>query len=315
MSTFWSCWIVVLTLTNLVLLFWILMANRKIKVADDGTNTGEAKKTGHVYDGIEEYDNPLPRWWFGLFLATFIFTAGYLVMYPGLGLYKGLSRESYGGQTWTAVNQLRAEQSQAQATYDATFGKFSQMPLDQLAKDPEAMKMGGRLFGNNCAVCHGADAAGAFGFPNLTDKDWLYGGAPDRIKETITIGRQAMMPAWGPILGEANVANVVEFVLKRAGKEHDEAKATLGEAVFNTNCVACHGADGKGNQQVGAPNLTDDVWLYGSQTPEELGAVLRQTVRNGRSGVMPAHAQTLKPERIHLLAAYVYSLSQDETAK
>lgn len=308
MSTFWSCWVIVLTLTNLVLLFWLLMANRRRAVVGEDTGTGETRTTGHVYDGIEEYDNPLPKWWFGLFLATFIFTAGYLVAYPGLGQWKGMLG-------WTSHNQLDGEHAKAQATYDSTFGKFSQMPLDQLAKDPEAMKMGGRLFGNNCAVCHGADASGAFGFPNLTDKDWLYGGAPERIKETITLGRQGAMPAWGPMIGETNVANVVEFVLKRAGKEHDEAKAELGEKVFATNCVACHGADGKGNQQVGAPNLTDDVWLYGTATPEELPAMLRQTVRNGRAGVMPTHAETLKPERIHLLAAYVYSLSQDGAAK
>jgi len=307
MSIFWSCWVIVLTLTNLVLLFWLLMANRRRAVVA-GEDTGEARTTGHVYDGIEEYDNPLPKWWFGLFLGTFIFTAGYLVVFPGLGLWKGV----FG---WTSHNQLEADQSKAQATYDATFGEFAKTPIDQLAKNPEAMKMGQRLFLNNCAVCHGSDAGGNFGFPNLTDKDWLYGGTPERIKETITNGRQAMMPAWGPILGETNVANVVEFVLKRAGKEHDEAKAALGEQVFMTNCVACHGADGKGNQQVGAPNLTDDIWLYGAATPEELPATLRQTVRNGRGGVMPAHAETLKPERIHLLAAYVYSLSQDEAAK
>ncbi|RYY03552.1 MAG: cytochrome-c oxidase, cbb3-type subunit III [Gammaproteobacteria bacterium] len=307
MSIFWSCWIIGLTLTNLVLLFWILMANRKrAVVATD--ESGETRKTGHVYDGIEEYDNPLPRWWFGLFLATFVFTAGYLVAFPGLGLWKGV----FG---WTSHNQLEAEQSKAQVTYDATFGKFVNTPIEQLAKDPEAMKMGARLFLNNCSVCHGSDASGNFGFPNLTDKDWLYGGDPERIKETITLGRHAAMPAWGPIIGETNVVNVVEFVLKQAGKEHDEAKATLGAEVFKTNCVVCHGADGKGNQQVGAPNLTDDVWLYGATTPEELPSVLRQTVRNGRGGVMPTHAETLKPERIHLLAAYVYSLSQSDAAK
>jgi cytochrome c oxidase cbb3-type subunit 3 len=186
------------------------------------------------------------------------------------------------------------------------------MPIEQLAKDPEAMKMGSRLFLNNCAVCHGADAGGVFGFPNLTDKDWLYGGEPARIKETIVQGRQGAMPAWSAILGETNVANVVEYVLKGANKEHDAAKAELGKAVYATNCAVCHGADGKGNHLVGAPNLTDDIWLYGAATPEELGGVLRQTVRNGRAGVMPAHAETLKAERIHLLSAYVYSLSQDE---
>jgi len=298
MSTFWSLWVIVLTLTNLVLLFWLLMANRKRAVTSN--DNGEAKTTGHVYDGIEEYDNPLPRWWFGLFLGTFIFAAAYLVVFPGLGLWKGV----FG---WTSVNQLEAEQAKAQAKFDETFGVFAKMPIPELAKNPEAMKMGQRLFLNNCAVCHGADASGNFGFPNLTDKDWLYGGTPERIEETITKGRKAMMPTWGPILGETNIANVVEFVLKRAGREHDEAKAALGEQIFATNCAACHGADGKGNQQMGTPNLTDDIWLYGGE-PQEI----RQTVRMGRQGQMPAHEETLKPERIHLLAAYVYSLSQDK---
>jgi len=301
MSAFWSFWVIGLTLTNLVLLFWLLMANRRRAVTGD--ETGETKTTGHVYDGIEEYDNPLPKWWFGLFLATFIFTAGYLVVFPGLGLWKGV----FG---WTAVNQLQSEQSKAQAKYDETFGVFAKTPIAELAHNPEAMKMGNRLFVNNCTVCHGGDGGGNTGFPNLTDKDWLYGGSPERIEETITKGRKAMMPAWGPILGETNVTNVVEFVLKRAGREHDEAKAALGEQIFATNCAACHGADGKGNQQMGTPNLTDDVWLYGGEP-----AVIRQTVRGGRNGVMPAHEETLKPERIHLLAAYVYSLSQDEAAK
>lgn len=303
MNGFWNAWVVGLTLTNLALLFWLLMANRKRQVT--GNDTGEAKTTGHEYDGIEELDNPLPRWWFGLFLATFIFAAGYLVAYPGLGTWKGV----FG---WTSTNQLEHEQAQAQAKFDETFGKFIKMPIPELAKDPEAMKMGQRAFLNNCAVCHGADGGGNFGFPNLTDKDWLYGGTPERIEETIVKGRKAMMPAWGPILGEAGVANVVEYVLKNAGKEHDKEKASLGEQLFTANCAACHGADGKGNQLVGAPNLTDDIWLYGAAKPEELAATLRQTVRNGRNGVMPAHEETLKPERIHLLAAYVYSLSQDD---
>lgn len=307
MSTFWSCWIIVLTLTNLALLFWLLMANRRRAVKAD--DNGEAKTTGHVYDGIEEYDNPLPRWWFYLFLATFIFAAAYLVIYPGLGTYKGVSFWKDGG-SWTSSSQLQDEQSQAQAQYDATFGEFAKTPIEELAKNPVAMKMGYRVYVNNCAVCHGSDAGGNFGFPNLTDKDWLYGGSPERIKETITKGRQGAMPAWGPILGETNIANVAEFVLKRAGREHDEAKAALGADVFAQNCVACHSADGTGNQLVGAPNLTDNIWLYGGE-PQQI----RQTIRNGRNGVMPVHEKTLKPERIHLLAAYVYSLSQDESAK
>ena len=307
MSTFWSCWIIGLTVTNLVLLFWLLMANRKHAVTT--TDNGEVKTTGHIYDGIEEYDNPLPRWWFYMFLFTFIFAVGYLIIYPGLGSYKGVKFWGNGG-TWTAATQLEAEQSKAQAQYDATFGEFAKMPIEELAKNSTAMKMGYRVFLNNCAVCHGSDAGGNFGFPNLTDKDWLYGGSPEKIKESIIMGRKGAMPAWGAALGETNIANVTEFILKRAAREHDATKATLGEQVFAQNCAACHGADGKGNQLVGAPNLTDDIWLYGNE-PQ----VIRQTIRNGRNGVMPAHANTLKSERIHLLAAYVYSLSQDEVVK
>lgn len=307
MSTFWSCWIIGLTLTNLALLFWLLIANRKRAVTSN--DNGEAKTTGHVYDGIEEYDNPLPRWWFYMFIATFVFAGIYLIVYPGLGNYKGVSFWKNGG-TWTAATQLQDEQAKAQAQYDATFGEFAKTPIEELAKNTTAMKMGYRVYLNNCAVCHGSDAGGNFGFPNLTDKDWLYGGTPEKIKETIMLGRIAAMPAWGASLGEVNIANVTEFVLKRAGREHDETKATLGEAVFTQNCVACHGGDAKGNQLVGAPNLTDDIWLYGSEPH-----VIRQTIRNGRNGVMPAHQQTLKAERIHLLAAYVYSLSQDNTAQ
>ena len=307
MSTFWSCWIIGLTVTNLILLFWLLMANRKRAVEVDGS--GEVKTTGHVYDGIEEYDNPLPRWWFYMFLATFIFTVVYLIIYPGLGSYKGISFWK-DGSTWTSTSQLRQEQSHAQAQYNDTFGEFAKTPIPELAKNPEAMKMGYRVFVNNCAVCHGSDAGGNPGFPNLTDNDWLYGGEPESIEKTIIHGRQAAMPAWGAILGEVNIANVTEYVLKVGGREHDEAKAALGEPVYTQNCVVCHGADAKGNQQVGAPNLTDDIWLYGGE-PQQI----RQTLRNGRNGVMPAHQEILKPERIHLLAAYVYSLSQPDAAQ
>ncbi len=310
MSNVWSLWIVVLTITNIVLLLWVLLANRKQAVVEDDQHDShdEVKTTGHVYDGIEEYNNPLPRWWFYMFIGTIIYAAGYLIVYPGMGAYQGLSFGK--NKAWTSASQLQAEQVQAQVQYETTFGEFAKTPIPELANNVDAMKMGSRLFLNNCAVCHGADASGNPGYPNLTDKDWLYGGSPERIKETITLGRKAMMPAWGAALGETNIANVVEFVLKRAGREHDKTKALLGEPVFAKNCAVCHGADGKGNQQVGAPNLTDDVWLYGGE-PQEL----RQTLRNGRNGVMPAHEQMLKPERIHLLAAYVYSLSHEDAAQ
>lgn len=299
MSTFWSLWITILTVTNLVLLLWILFANRKKAVP--GEESTEAKTTGHEYDGIEEYDNPLPRWWFFMFVLTFIFTAFYLVIFPGLGNWKGI-----GG--WTSVGELRGHQQEAEKVYAETYGVYSKMPIEDLAKNPDALKMGFRLFANNCAVCHGADGGGNPGFPNLTDKDWLWGGSPEKILETIVHGRKAAMPAWSNVIGEEGVVNVTEYVLQLSGSEHDAAKAEAGAKVFAANCVACHGADGKGNQLVGAPNLTDKIWLYGGKP-----ATIRQTIRNGRNGIMPAQQELLKEDRIHLLAAYVYSLSLEES--
>lgn len=298
MSNFWSGWVIVLTSTNLILLIWVLFANRKKQLVGD--DTGEPKTTGHEYDGIEEYDNPLPRWWFMLFVLTFVFAIGYLIFYPGMGTWKGVLG-------WTSVGELRADQAKDEKKYANTYGTFDKTPIQELATNPAALKMGGRLFVNNCAVCHGADGGGNPGFPNLTDHDWLYGGTPEKIVETITLGRKAAMPTWGPILGEEGVANVAEYVLQISGQEHDAAKAELGQKIFATNCAACHGPDGKGNQSVGAPNLTDNIWLYGGK-PE----IIRQTIRGGRNGVMPAHGEILKEDRIHLLAAYVYSLSLDQ---
>ncbi len=303
MSTFWSLWITILTVTNLVLLLWILFANRKRAVV--GEENTEAKTTGHEYDGIEEYDNPLPRWWFFMFLLTFVFSAAYLVIYPGLGAYKGIEWKDTGA--WTSVGELRGDQAEAEKIYAETYGVYSKMPIEDLARNPDALKMGFRLFVNNCAVCHGSDGGGNPGFPNLTDKDWLYGGTPEKILETITHGRKAAMPAWGALLGEQGIADTAEYVLSLSGAEHDAAKAAVGKKHFDTNCVACHGVDGKGNQLVGAPNLTDDIWLYGGEP-----ATIRQTLRHGRNGVMPAQKDLLKEDRIHLLAAYVYSLSLDD---
>ena len=298
MGIFWNLWIIGLTLTNLALVLWVLLANRKVAVSDQDEE--ENKTTGHVYDGIEEYDNPLPRWWFIMFIVTFVYAGVYLLVYPGLGSWPGL----FG---WTSVKELRGHQQQADARYADTFGTYANTPIEELAQNPDAMKMGLRLFSNNCAVCHGADGGGNYGFPNLTDHDWLYGGTPDKIKETITLGRKGAMPAWGALMGETGVVNVSEYVLQMSGQEHDAAKAELGAKLFNQNCVACHGVDGKGNQALGAPNLTDDIWLYGGE-PQDI----RATLRNGRNGVMPAQQELLKADRIHLLAAYVYSLSLEQ---
>lgn len=297
MSTFWSLWIIGLTLTNMILIVWVLMANRKVAVSDDADP--ENKTTGHVYDGIEEYDNPLPKWWFQMFVGTIIFMVIYLALYPGLGNWKGLLG-------WTSHNQLERELKKADEQYGETFARYMDMPIEEVAEDPRAIKMGVRLFANNCAVCHGADGGGNQGFPNLTDNDWLYGGSPAKIKETLLYGRAGNMPAWGPIIGEENVVASAEYVLSLSGQEHDAALAEEGQAVFAQNCASCHGADAKGMQALGAPNLTDNIWLYDGSRQG-----IRHSIRNGRANVMPAQADKLRAEKIQLLTAYVYSLSQD----
>ena len=296
MSIFWNLWIIGLTLACLVLVFWVLMANRKVALRDD--EDPENRTTGHVYDGIEEYDNPLPRWWFNLFLITMVFGIVYLALYPGLGSYKGLLG-------WTSRAQLQSEQESAVEDHAKSYGVFATMSVEELIDDPKAMKMGGRLFANNCAVCHGADAGGNFGFPDLSDDDWLYGGTPEDIKTTLINGRNGNMPAWGPILGEEKVAQLAEYVLQLSGQEHDAEAAELGKAQFAMSCVACHGEDGKGRHAMGAPNLTDDIWLYDGSRE---GIV--QSLRNGRANQMPAQKDRLREEKIHVLAAYVYSLSK-----
>ncbi len=297
MSTFWSLWIIVLTLTNLALVLWVLLANRKVAVRDD--EDPENRKTGHVYDGIEEYDNPLPRWWFNMFIATFIFGGIYLLLYPGMGSFPDLLG-------WTQEKELEGHQQQAKARFSEQFGEYAQTPIKELAENPDAMKMGTRLFANNCAVCHGSDGGGNWGYPNLTDDDWLWGGSPERIKQTLVDGRQAAMPAWSNNLGEEGIAQVTEYVLSLNDREHDEAMAEQGQQKFARNCAACHGAEGKGNINLGAPNLTNDIWLYGGAPSD-----IRQTLRQGRNGVMPAQEDLLRDSHIHILAAYVYSLSMD----
>lgn len=297
MSTFWSLWIIVLSVTCLVLVFWVLMANRKVAVNDD--EDPENRTTGHVYDGIEEYDNPLPRWWFNLFLLTIIYAVGYLIWYPGLGSFKGI-----GG--WTSRGELKADQESAQASYEKSYGVFNQMSVEELIDNPKAMKMGARLFANNCSVCHGADAGGNFGFPDLSDNDWLYGGNPEQIKTTIVHGRSGNMPAWGPILGEAKIADITEYVLQLSSQEHNASQLASGKVLFDQNCAACHGADGKGLHAMGAPNLADDIWLYDGSREGIL-----QSLRNGRANEMPAQKELLREDKIHVLTAYVYSLSKD----
>ncbi len=301
MTSFWSWYITLLSLGTIAALVWLLLATRKGQRQESTEET-----VGHSYDGIEEYDNPLPRWWFMLFVATVVFALGYLALYPGLGNWKGVLPGYEGG--WTQVKQWQKEVDKANEQYGPLYAKFAAMPVEDVAQDAQALKMGGRLFASNCSVCHGSDAKGAYGFPNLTDNDWLYGGEPETIKTTIMHGRQAAMPAWKDVLGEAGIRNVAGYVRSLSGRdtpEGVEVDVEQGQKLFATNCVACHGAGGKGNHAMGAPNLTDNVWLYGSSF-----AQIQQTLRYGRNGKMPAQEANLGNDKVHLLAAYVYSLSQ-----
>lgn len=294
-SGFWSWWVILLTIANVLACWWLITWASKRHAGDAAAGA----VTGHVFDEtLEELNNPLPRWWLWLFNITLVFGLVYLTLYPGLGSYRGLLG-------WTAEEtQYKAEMDAAKQKYDPIFEKYGAQALTVLAKDPAALKIGQRLFVTYCASCHGSDAGGAAHFPNLTDKDWLWGGTPAAIQTTIMNGRTGVMPAWGAVLGEQGVDEVANYVLTLSGRQADPAKAAAGKAKFETNCVACHMATGTGNQALGAPNLTDNIWLHGGS----IGAI-KQIITNGRTGVMPAHGDFLGKDKVHLLAAYVYSLS------
>lgn len=296
MSTFWSVWIIAMTAITIVGVCWVLLANRKV-VVKEKPKDGEAPKTGHVYDGIEEYDNPLPGWWFNLFVGTVVFTLIYLILYPGLGAFPGVLG-------WTSSGQWQSQEKQAEDRFEVVYARFEGLSIEELALNPEAFKIGRRLFGNNCAVCHGSDARGSYGFPDLTDEDWLYGGTAQAIETSITHGRRGAMPGWAAAIGEEGVNQVAEYLFQLGGNEHDAALASGGEKVFATFCAGCHGADGKGNHALGAPNLSDEVWLYG-RSPE----LIKTTIRSGRQGLMPAQSEQLRASKIRLLSSYVYRLS------
>lgn len=293
MSDFWSYYIIAIVVLNIGGCAWLLMWTRRMDLSDmpaDGT-------TGHVYDGIREYNNPLPRWWLGLFWITIIFSIAYLVLYPGFGKYPGVLG-------WTSQAEVAQDEKEYQQQYGAIYANYAKLPIPDLAKDERAMKIGGRLFANNCATCHGADAKGARGFPNLTDADWLHGGTPEKIEETILNGRNGVMPPWQEALGEEGVRDVAHYVRSMAHLQFDNAYSVAGKKLYATTCIACHGPDGEGNILMGAPNLTDNIWLYGSSE-----ATLIKTIGEGRQGHMPAQKDLLGAERVHLLAAYVWSLS------
>ncbi|OYT95143.1 MAG: cytochrome-c oxidase, cbb3-type subunit III [Pseudomonas sp. PGPPP3] len=305
MTTFWSWYVTLLTSGTILGLIWLVLSTRKGQRPDTTEET-----VGHAFAGIEEFDNPLPKWWFMLFILTIVFAIGYLVLYPGMGNWKGLLPGYEGG--WTGVAQWEKEMAKADAQYGPIYAKYAAMPITEVAADDKALKMGGRLFASNCSVCHGSDAKGAYGFPNLTDNEWRWGGEPETIKTTLLAGRHAVMPAWAEVIGESGVKNVSAYVLTElAGRKLPEgavADIEAGKKIFSTSCVACHGPQGKGTAAMGAPNLTNpSAFIYGTSFTQ-----LQQTIRYGRQGVMPSQEAFLGNDKVHLLAAYVYSLSHAE---
>lgn len=298
-NEWWGIGIAIIVAISIVacgLLLWS-QSKVKVKIGADGKPL-PAETTGHVWDGnLMEQNNPLPRWWMWLFYLTIVFSIGYLVLYPGFGAHQG----SFG---WSQAGAYEKEMKEGEALYGPIFNKYMAMDVKDVAKDPQAQEIGQRLFLNTCSQCHGSDAQGAKSYPNLTDGDWLYGGDPVTIKTTITEGRNGQMPPMGAAVGsEDDVRNVANYVLSLSNSAHDPIKASLGKPKFAA-CAACHGAEGKGNQALGAPNLTDKTWLYGG----DINTIM-ETINNGRNNRMPAHKDILTPAKIHLLTAYVWGLS------
>lgn len=293
MTSGWSWFIIIVTLANIAGALWLLLANSEAKIP-----ASEGPDTGHCWDeDLTELNSPLPRWWYWLFLISVIWGVGYLVFYPGLGNFAGVLG-------WTQESQHGAEVQAARAIQAPRYARFAELSLPDLAQDPDAMGEARSLFANGCAGCHGSDARGAPGFPDLTDADWLYGNTPEALLATIGGGRAGVMPGWQAVLGDGGVNEVVTYMQSLGGAKVDPALAQAGAVRFATFCVACHGVDARGNQALGAPNLTDDIWLFGGD-PE----ALRVSVADGRYNEMPAHEALLGPDRVRLLAAYVLSLN------
>jgi cytochrome c oxidase cbb3-type subunit 3 len=289
----WALFVAAITALGLVAcLALLIIASRRRVMANDNT-------TGHVWDeDLRELNNPLPRWWMYLFVITVVFAAVYLAFYPGMGSFKGTLN-------WSSTSQYEAEQQRARTAMEPVYARYVAMDAAALARDTQAMGIGQRLYLNNCAGCHGSDARGSKGFPNLTDNDWLGDNSLDAIKKTIVEGRTGMMPPMAAAVGSSeDVKNVANYVLSLSGSAHNDIAAQLGKPKFAT-CAACHGADGKGNRALGAPNLTDKVWLHGWGEK-----AIVATVTGGINNVMPAQGRLLTPEQVHVLAGYVLSLSK-----
>lgn len=295
MTTFWTGYIFALTGITLIGLVALIHFTRRMPGANDPEET-----TGHSFDGIEEYNKPMPKWWLIMFWLTIVYGIAYLAWY-GLANYPGISG-------WSSEKQLADETAAHDKKYGAIFERFAKLPVEELKDNKQALRMGQQIFQNNCAICHGQTAQGYYGFPNLADDDWLYGHSAADIKSSIANGRRGQMPAWKDTLGTKGVAAVAEYVLQVSGNEFDTEQAAQGEVIFGQMCSACHGADAKGVTALGAPNLTDNIWLY-DIPDQDLKRDIITTLNNGRAGNMPAWNGILGEEKVHLLSGYVYSLS------
>ena len=294
-SKFWEWYIFILVVLSFAFCFALVIWMSR------GKKPTKVESHGHVWDeDLEELNNPLPVWWLYMFYITLFFGIAYLLIYPGSGVFAG-------GFKWSGVGQYEKEMKVAEQKYGPLFEKYRSQDLRKVAANPEALKMGQRLYMTYCTACHGSDAGGGPGFPNLRDADWLYGGQPEVIKASIMDGRLGVMPPWGAALGNEGVHNVSEYVLSLSGRKVNAEAVVAGKEKYQQMCVACHGADGKGNFAMGAPNLTDNVWMYGGSQ-----AAIMQSISDGRSGRMPAHGEFLGDAKSHLLAAYIYSLSNKE---
>ena len=295
MSVAWSVYIIGFVVFNIVACLWLLWWTAKRKPSDSTAT----QTTGHVWDGdLTEYNNPLPRWWINLFYLTILFAIPYLFWFPGLGSFEGKGQ-------WSSKKQHDIEKKAADLKLAKSFAKFQNQPINVIAQDAKALTTGKRIYINNCAMCHGSDARGARGFPNLTDNDWQWPGTPEDILTTLRVGRQAAMPALGNVMeSEAGISEVVVYVQSLSGMQVSDTLAAAGKKRFDGICAACHGVEGKGNPAIGAPNLTDDIWLYGNEFE-----TLKRAVREGRNGQMPAHNSILSDTQIRLVGAYVWSVS------
>jgi cytochrome c oxidase cbb3-type subunit 3 len=300
MSSGFSIFVVVGTLLNIAAAVWLLVWMRKKR----GESQATTDTTGHVWDGdLREYNNPLPRWWLWLFVITVVFSIGYLVLYPGMGNARGTLG-------WSQKAQFEAMQAEQEKKAQAMLAQFAGKSPVELAQDPRAIAVGRNLFANNCAACHGSDGRGAPGFPNVTDGDWQWGGDPEMIEATIREGRQGIMTPWVDVLGPKGVDDVVAHVMSLSGRSAQGGDAAAGKAQFETLCSACHGVDGKGNHALGAPNLTDNIWLHGGSQDK-----IRESVVKGRNGVMPGHGERMGEARVKLLTAYVLSMGEQRVAQ